>query len=348
MRLTQPQIALSNSGFSLIEFMVATVLGLIITAGAISVYLVSKRSFIKAEQVAAVSENGRFAMQLLSSSVRHAGFFGGASPSDIRGGVLTVDDDCSGDAAAYLVNRPFFAQNASGAAVYGCIDDAQPGTDVLVLKNVEPAPLYDADPDDPNASKDGILSFTRSAPMPPATLQAPWSERETYVVANTEGGRLIGGGDTAPGVGAGEELASAAAWPYRFQIYYVRNADVPTLARKYLAWDTTEGAMTLQTQDLVQGVENMQFRFGVDSDNDGEVDSFAAAAAVEADNAWDRVMSLQAFILIRAEQEDPAYTNEKTYSLPSGAITPGDSFRRVLLFSELTLRNPRLVLRGGT
>lgn len=338
-----------NKGFSLIELMVAIVLGLIITAGAISVYLVSKRSFTEVEQVAAVSENGRFAMRLLSSSIRHAGFFGGSSPIDIRedANLGNVTDDCSGDAAAYRIDRPFFAQQAGAGAIFGCITDARAGTDVLVLKNVEPAPLYDADPDNPNASKDGTLSFTASAPRPPATMQAPWSAQETYIVANTSSGLLIDGGDPAPNVGAGQEFANAAAWPYRFQIYYVRDAGVPTLARKYLAWDSTAGAMTVQTQDLVQGVEQLQFQFGVDSNNDGAVDGFANAAAVANDNAWDRVISLQAFILVRAEQEDPAYSNDKTYSLPGGDITPGDNFRRVMLFSELTLRNPRLLLRGG-
>ena len=67
-------------GFSLVELMVAMVLGFIVIGGAISVYLASKRSLTEVEQVATLSENGRFALQLLGYSVRHIGFYGGANP----------------------------------------------------------------------------------------------------------------------------------------------------------------------------------------------------------------------------------------------------------------------------
>ena len=68
----------SSRGFSLVEFMVAMVLGLIIIGGAISVYLASKNSLTEVEQVAAVSENGRFALQVLNYATKNVGFFGGA------------------------------------------------------------------------------------------------------------------------------------------------------------------------------------------------------------------------------------------------------------------------------
>jgi len=336
-------------GFSLVEFMVAAALGVLISAGGVSVYLAAKRSFTEVEQVAGVSENGRFALSLLDRAMRHVGFFGGSSPGEIRADASlgAVSGDCSGNAAAYDMTNPFFVQSAASASVFSCITDAMPGTDVLVLKGVEPRPVYDADPDDLNATRDGVLSFTRSVPTPPATMVAPWSSRETYVVSNTESGLLIDGADTPPNVGEGQEMALGAAWPYRFQVYYVRNADVPTLSRKFLAWDTTSGTMSVQTQDLVQGVENLRFRIGIDSDGDGEVDSFATAAEVSAANAWDRVSSMQVFVLVRSDTADFSYTNAKTYQVDTTAVTPNDNFRRVLLNTEIALRNPRLILRGG-
>lgn len=338
-----------EQGFSLIEFMVAIALGAIITGGAISVYIAAKRSFTEVEQVAAVSENGRFALRLLGASMRHVGFFGGSQSSDIRqdGSLGSVSNDCTGDAAAYDLNNYFFVQNAGGASVFGCITDAVPGTDILVLKGVDPRPIYDADPDNPAAARDGALSFTQSVPTPPATINAPWSTRETYVVANSEAGILMDGADTAPSVGEGQEFALGAAWPYRFQIYYVRDGAVPTLAKKILVWDTASATMSVQTVDLVDGVENIQYRIGVDSDSDGEVDTFGNGAQVTAANAWGRVISMQVFVLVRSDAADPAYSNNKTYMLNGNAVTPGDNFRRVMLNSEIALRNPRLTLRGG-
>lgn len=324
-------------GFSLTELMIAMVLGLVVIGGAASVYLASKRTFTEGEQVAALSENGRFALQLLNSSVRHIGFYGGSSPADIRADatLATVTGDCSGDAAAYDTGNSVFAVRATSASVLGCITDAVPNTDVLVVKGVEPSPMYDANPDDPNAPRDGVISFPAGA----------WSAEETYVISNSESGILLDGADTPPDVSEGAEFAFGVAWPYRLQIYYIRNGATPTLSRKVLAWNA--GAMSVQTQDLVQGVENIRFLFGYDSNSNGDVDTLANLTEVTAANAWREVSSLQVFLLVRSDIADPAYINDKTYNLGDVSITPGDNVRRILLNTEIVMRNPRLILRGG-
>ncbi len=325
-------------GFSLIELMVSIVLGMIILAGATSIYLASKRSMTEGEQVAAVSENGRFALQLLNTAVRHVSFFGGSNPADIRedGSLGAVTGDCTGDAVAYDTDNAMFAVRTTSASILGCITDAVPNTDVLVIKGVAPSPLYDADPDDSSATRDGVISF-------PTGLNA----EDVYVIANSESGILLDGADTAPSVSVGTEFAQGVAWPYRMQIYYIRNAATPTLSRKVLQWDSSAGAMAVQTQDLVQGVENIHYLFSYDSDGDGEVDALGDAAAVQAADAWDLVMSLQVFMLVRSDVADPNYTDEKTYNLGDISVTPGGNVRRILLNTDIAMRNPRLVLRGG-
>ncbi len=329
---------LGQLGFSLIELMVAMVLGLIIVTGAASVYLASKRSLTEVEQVAAISENGRFALQLMGYSVRHIGFLGGAAAQDVRGddSLGSVSGDCSGDAEAYDTANAFFAVRATAASLLTCITDAVPNTDVLVIKGVGPSPLYDADPDDSSADRDGSISF-------PSGLD----NEVTYLIANSERGILVDRNGTSPDVREGQEFALAVAWPYNLQVYYVRNGDVPTLSRKVLQWDSTAGAMALNTQDLVQGVENMRFLFGYDSTNNGEADSVGNLTTVTNADAWDSVTSMQTFILLRNDVDDPSYENDKTYQLGDISIVPGDNARRILVQGEITLRNPRLILRGG-
>jgi type IV pilus assembly protein PilW len=328
-----------TKGFSLVELIVAMVLGVIVIGGAISVYLASKRSLTEVEQVVSLSENGRFALQLIGYSARHIGFYGGASPGDIirPDGLGTVAGDCTGDAAAYDADNSFFAIRATRAEVRGCITDAMPYTDVLVIKGVATRPLYDANPEDPTAPRDGIISF-------PA---GQWNSQQTYVIANSESGMLLDGADTPPDVGEGSEFALAVAWPYRLQIYYIRDGATPTLSRKILAWDAETESISIQTEDLVQGVENMRFRFGYDSNNDDEVDTLANVTDVAIANKWDKVTSLQVFLLLASDVSDPNYTDEKTYQLGDIAVSPEDSVRRILVHSDMTLRNRRLVLRGG-
>ncbi|MEM8560631.1 MAG: PilW family protein [Pseudomonadota bacterium] len=335
----------SAAGFSLIELMISILLGLIIISGAVSVYLGTKRSFNEADQVATLSENGRFALQLMSNSVRHINFFGGAFPADIRMGSsldTSVADNCSGDASAYDTANSMFAVRATSASVLNCITDAVPNTDVLVIKGVEPDPLYDADPDDPNAPRDGQISFPAGA----------WSNQEVYVVANTEAGVIIDGADTKPDVLVGSEFALGVAWPYRLFIYYVRQEQSPgagpTLSRKVLTWRPSASSMAVETQDLVQGVEDLRFLFGYDAAGSGNVNTMTNLDAVTTAGAWDEVTSVQVFVLVRSDVSDPNYQNEKTYQLGDLAVGPmNDNFRRVLLHSQVVMRNPRLLLRGG-
>src|SRR5690606_33986277 len=156
---------------------------------------------------------------------RHAGFAGAANPQDIRtdDSLGTIVDDCDSPAAAAEVANYLWAVTATGGEAFGCIKDARPDTDVLVIKHVLPRPLYDADPEDLSAVRDGTISF-------PDALD----DKEIYVIANSERGLLLDGADAAPDVREGNEFALGVAWPYRVQIYYVRELTIPTLSRRVL------------------------------------------------------------------------------------------------------------------
>jgi len=64
------------SGFSLVELMVALVLGLILTSGVISVYLTSKKTYSLSNAVGQVQENGRSALYFMEDPIRMAGYMG--------------------------------------------------------------------------------------------------------------------------------------------------------------------------------------------------------------------------------------------------------------------------------
>jgi len=68
-----------TAGFSLIELMVALVLGLILMGGVISVFITSKSTYSLNNALGAVQESGRFAMGLMAPNIRMAGFMGCAA-----------------------------------------------------------------------------------------------------------------------------------------------------------------------------------------------------------------------------------------------------------------------------
>ncbi len=65
-----------QSGFSIVELMVAILIGLIILAGVIQVVLSSKTTFLGQEDMAFIQENARYAMETISKDIRSAGYWG--------------------------------------------------------------------------------------------------------------------------------------------------------------------------------------------------------------------------------------------------------------------------------
>ncbi len=73
-----------EAGFSLVELMVGLTLGLLLIAGAISIYLATRQSYTEVEQVAALTENARFAEQIVGESLRHMGFLGEVTANKVE------------------------------------------------------------------------------------------------------------------------------------------------------------------------------------------------------------------------------------------------------------------------
>lgn len=61
-------------GLSLVELMVALVLGLVLMTGIIQVFLSSRQTYTANEAMARMQENGRFALEFISRSARLAGY----------------------------------------------------------------------------------------------------------------------------------------------------------------------------------------------------------------------------------------------------------------------------------
>jgi type IV pilus assembly protein PilW len=337
-----------QAGFSLVELMVGMVLGLMLIAGAVSIYLASKRSYVEVEQVAALTENARFAEQIVGDSLRHMGFFGEAPASEIRvdAGLVAPAGDCNvpAEAGAYHKNSAGFIQRLGFAATadssgdaLDCITDAVPNTDVLVIKHALPRPYSDGprggkDPNEP-LDNDGVID------TPDVLLDG-----KTYVMTNNVGGLLFDGG-SPPSINSGGEVPNGVAWEYQYEVFYVRDGDVPQLARRVLSYDPDTLSMTFKTEDLAEGVERLYLLFGYDNNNDGEVDTYKNLASIGSNIAG--IQSVEVFMLVRSATEDVQYTNNKTYALgrpvPVGPFN--DHYRRLVSHTSMSLRNLKLILR---
>ena len=337
-----------HRGYSLVELMIGMLLGIMLIAGAVSVYLASKRSFVEVEQVAALSENARFAEQLIVDSLRHVGFLGETTAGRVDRAPdlnLAVVGDCSGLAGVYDFATDIFADvvDASNNAI-GCIDDGVIGTDVLVIKHAVPQAYTDGprgakDPNNPTHN-DGTIDS-------PTALSA----QRTYIMTNNIRGLVFDGADPHPTIVTGGDVPDGVAWEYRFEVYYVRRPVAgsnrpPRLARKVLAWDGA--AMAVLTEDVVEGVERLRFLFGVDTDGNGEVDTYENESGLSGAADWANVVSVELFMLLRGAEPDAQYTDTKSYVLANDPpYVPNDNVRRLLTQTSISLRNIKLIIRGG-
>ena len=154
-------------GFSLIEFMIAVTLGLLLILGVTTFFVSTSRSFTEAQKAHRQIENGRYAMDLLSADLRHAGFYGEiASVGVVPAGA--PPNPCATDLATLASALPIPIQGVAGTDTKpSCVPGRVTGTDVLVVRRAHTIP---SPPPAPSAA--GITS--RSASAPPNCRRSSW------------------------------------------------------------------------------------------------------------------------------------------------------------------------------
>jgi len=326
-----------QSGFSLIEMMIALVLGTLVVAAIIGVFLLGNRSYRDDDRFARMQENGRYALKVLSGELANAGYWGGIpSPSAVTS---TLGSNCgvtfAGGAALTILSK---TTGSTANGTYSCINAGtfKAGTDVLLIQRVDTVP--------------GTAS----------TMEA----NRVYLKTNAfTGGTLEQITDVSSGNTALQaDLAASGSiptvkttyWRYRPHLYYIQDGATPVLYRKALST-----AVTMDDETIADGVEQVRVFFGIDSDNDGVVNQFKAnPTAAELSTA----INAKLYILIRSPEKDAAYTDSKTYwlgdtcynvaasngctALTDVAGEPAKYHRRVLT-TTVVLRNPLYHSRYG-
>ena len=79
----------SQKGMTLVELMIALVLGMVVTGAVIEIFISSKKMYRIQDARARLQENGRFAIQHLVSNIRNSGYRGCARRNSI---VNTLND----------------------------------------------------------------------------------------------------------------------------------------------------------------------------------------------------------------------------------------------------------------
>ncbi|WP_187276599.1 PilW family protein [Parahaliea maris] len=307
-------------GLSIIELMVALVIGVIITFGATTLFLQSKRSYLQDEEVARVQENGRYVLRLLNRELSMSGFYGRV----LRGDLVTSAPSGT-DCFNYLVDTdlPFEHHNNVSANGVGAPNDPnmpagclvagehEAGTDMLVVRRSTDRPNYEKGTTlealDPNAVYLRIVD-------------------DNVAITLERGGGATG--------------STIDIWEYSPNILFIRDHaitsgdGIPALCRRRIS---TGGNDVSAVECLAEGVENLQVEFGVDLDGDLQVDQYLdAPTSVQMGAA----MAAKVYILVRSGNEIPGYTDDKVYTLGQTVVPAhNDGFYRKVMQTTVLLRN---------
>jgi len=145
-----------QAGLSLVELMISLVIGLVILAALVAIFVNTSRNNRESATASSVIENGRFAIEMLEGDIVHAGYWGTYAPDfddptrDVGAPTSTpfdVPDPCAAfdpaiwtAGSAYvdqLIGMPVQAFSGTTTVCSGVIDHARrvPGTDVLVVRH---------------------------------------------------------------------------------------------------------------------------------------------------------------------------------------------------------------------
>ncbi|MES2979932.1 MAG: PilW family protein [Pseudomonadota bacterium] len=317
----------SQGGFSLIEFMVALAVGLLLVAGLATLFANSSYSGRELEKSLRQIESGQYALDLMGENISMAGYYGDLStatlarsnPSPCATAVTALGWDSATLTVPSAVQGLTSTEAAAlFAATPTCLPSYKTGTAALVTRHLETASAT------AGTSTNGAayVQTSRCATDPVAT---------PFIIATASTSFTLKGLSCTSTVMPVQRYVS--------RLYYVASCNecgvdtIPTLKRMELV----SGALV--TSPLVEGIDDAAFEFAFDTNSDGLPDAFATTAS-GASNTWANVVGVRMHVLARSAEASADVVNDavvsgtavynKTYALGlAGTRGPfGDGYKR--------------------
>jgi len=317
----------SQRGVTLVELMIAMVLGLLLSIAVVTVFTNNSHSFSQDENVHRMYDDARHALREIAFEISMAGHYAdllvpGAVTADAS---LTLGTDCgpigapnwmyqtvqAGTGESHSMLAVDNATAATASANFSCLSasEFQDGTDIVAVKRVAGA----------------------RAAVP--------ANGRVYLRTNGTVGLLFKEPMTAaPAVMV---PLPRADWEYRPSIFYIRNFaydpgdGIPTLCKKVLRGVSP----SMTTECIAAGIEDLQIEYGIDTSEDGNANAYLPNPTLA---EMQTVVSARISLLARTTEIDVRYDNDKTYTVSNAnAYTPADSFHRRVVSTTVGVQNIR-------
>jgi type IV pilus assembly protein PilW len=303
----------------MVELLVALALTGMLLAGVVAIFLGWRSSSEVDERLAKIQERGQEALELLSAGIRTAGFQGcSQSPAHVHSSLLDAADPRWNFTGAPLQGYDAAGDGQWTPALPAPLQQSGLAPSDIILLRGPPSGAAPMSVRESMARPDAPI---RMRTAPDAILQAgdvamiyTCDAVSYFAVSSVTQGNILhtvtAADDTGPGnavdslqyaFGVGAEIL-----PMESSVFYVAasaNTAVPSLWRR---------VGNSAPRQMIQGVEDMQLRFGLDIDNEGIVDDYVPASDI---SDWSSVKSVS--ITLRLRLHHPSIRNGQVEITPS-------------------------------
>jgi len=319
------------AGFSLIELMIALLLGTLIIGGLISVMIGIKQTSSLNDSLTEVQSNGRFAMDRLSREIRMAGYQGCLDFNDAQ-----LMPSVTNGPTTNLQNTAVYA-SVIGATTWApaAPQDYKPPNTITPIVGSHALIIQRADSEVFN------IDTSMLGESDNIKVQAPeyqFAKNGLAMITNCEAGDLFEISDVSETAGRvtlspSKELSTTyyynASKPEAVQVMSFA-ADIYFIADTGRNYETGENVVSLylQTwpyvdsnppQEIIEGVENMMTRFGHRTNN-----ALSFLAPDSADFNPQEIVSVDVGMVLISAESVATQDDDSSYMIAGVEITPQD------------------------
>lgn len=363
-------------GYSLIELMIAMVIGLIVLNGAITVVIDGQQRAREDRETNQLQDTARFALHVLTQDLFMAGFWGCATPGDSE-----IANTVRTSAGGFINMTPITGYEGGDTTINFPVDmqrRAIKGSDAFIVRHASSSVL-------------GIEKHVPNSAAIHLWEKHHFSVGDTLVIAeadcrqmgvfqmsgpNNDGSNLInhnenkGNGNAAnnctkslkgnfecsldcqtgdcPNAVAGEYGPGSRLMKFEANAYYVGLSpayvgtnleQLPILYRQELSSD---GVYATRAVEIAAGVESLDMVYGVDRNGNGEVDQFIPADAMDLDGSGfitddEWARVVAVRMQLILRSTDPVFTSDQSVIVDGRAFS--DRYLRQGFSQTVQLRN---------
>lgn len=292
-----------EKGFSLIELMIALVMGVFLIGGVISVFIGSSQSFRSNEALSRVQENGRFALEIIAQELRSVGYRGECF-SEVTDIIDTSDTDY--EVEALDLNEPLQGWVSDAGEFFEAdLSAYEATTDLVIIKhaaeNTGASLTNDVSQSDVNLSVDVSIDQDAIVVISDGLVCNLFQNTasSTTTISRGTSGSNINNVTSADQVFTREFKNGEATVSFLSStLFYVGSGLTTSTALRSVSYD--KGSP--DDQELVEGVTDLTVLYAVVSGSGPSLDYSNTAADITAAGEWDDVVAVRITVDVQGDQ----------------------------------------------